>query len=190
MEPSKEIVPVAGKRKTRDEIVVYTPEYTEMIKKMYCPTCSPIQFEVFMNLCMKTGLDPIRRQICPIIRGGVLTTVVTIDGMRMMALKTGEYEGQTKPVWMDAEGAKFEAWPSTATKPPDACIIGVYRKGFREPMYGVCMFKEFFVPGNQMWQRLGAHMLSVRAESHALRKAFPEVLGGLYSKDELNAEED
>lgn len=139
--------------------------------------------EAFLAHCQRTGLDPIARQIYAINRKGRWGIQVSIDGARLIAERSGEYEGQTAAQWT-ADGREwFDVWLDA--KAPAAARVGVYRKGFREAVYGVARFSEYNA-GGPMWQKMPATMIAKCAESLALRKAFPQDLSGLYTSEEMD----
>lgn len=140
--------------------------------------------EAFLAHCQRTGLDPIARQIYAIERGGKWGIQMSIDGARLVAERSREYEGQT-PVQWTADGATWvDVWLDD-THPPAAARVGVYRKSFREPLYAVATFKAYSA-GGPMWQKMPALMLGKCAEALALRKAFPQDLSGLYTSEEMD----
>jgi phage recombination protein Bet len=149
---------------------------------------------IYLNVCQRTGLDPFARQIYMIGRkeGGrkKWTIQTSIDGFRLIAERTGRYEGQTEQQWCGPDGVWRDVWAERV--PPVAARIGVYKRGFREPVYAVAAWKEFAVYklDNQtltrFWSRMPSHMLSKVAEALALRKAFPQDLSGLYTTDEMD----
>lgn len=139
--------------------------------------------EAFLAHCQRTGLDPIARQIYAIERGGRWGIQVSIDGARLVAERSGEYEGQT-PVQWTADGVTWvDVWLDDST-PPAAARVGVYRKSFREPLVTVATFKAYSA-GGPMWSKMPALMLAKCAEMLALRKAFPQDLSGLYTSEEM-----
>lgn len=153
--------------------------------------------EAFLAHCRRTGLDPIARQIYAIYRGGKWGIQISIDGARLVAERTGTYEGQT-PVEWTADGVTWtQVW--LAADFPRAARVGVYRRGFREPLYAVATWDSYAVTKDEwsggqktgrqvvsdMWQKFGPLMLGKCAEMLALRKAFPQDLSGLYSTEEM-----
>lgn len=119
----------------------------------------------------------------------VRTPQVSIDGFRAVAERSGEYEGQTPPQWCGEDGEWRDVWLSKT--PPSAARCGVYRKGFREPLYAVATWNSYAQTdrsGNptMMWKRMGEVMLSKCSESLCLRKSFPNLLSGIYTTDEMS----
>ncbi|MFC4223545.1 phage recombination protein Bet [Lysinibacter cavernae] len=138
--------------------------------------------EAFLHQCRRTGLDPVARQIYCIERGGKYGIQVSIDGARLVAERTGQYEGQTPAEWT-ADGITWVAvWLSDQA--PAAGRVGVYRAGFRDPVYGVARFSSYST-GQNLWRKMPEVMIAKCAEMLALRKAFPQDLSGLYSSEEM-----
>lgn len=157
----------------------------------------------FLQHCSRTGLDPFARQIYAIARknrGNLQwTTQISIDGARLIAERTGQYEGQTTPEFT-ADGVTWtQVWLSD--EQPKAARVGVYRRGFREPLYAIALWDAYAVyqdvwengrkvEGDRklsaMWAKMGPLMLAKCAEMLALRKAFPQDLSGLYSTEEMD----
>lgn len=149
---------------------------------------SKSDLENFALQCKRTGLDPITRQIYAIPSGGKLNIMASIDGLRLIAERSGAYEGQTAPQWCGSDGVWKDVWLSNET--PKACKIGVYKTKFREALYGVALFDEYAGKQNGklsfMWAKMPALMIAKVAEALALRKAFPNEMSGIYSTEEMD----
>jgi hypothetical protein len=115
----------------------------------------------------------------------VYSVASTIDGFRIVAARQATYEGQTAPQWCDKNGKWSEVWAADA--PPVAARIGVYVRGYREPMWGIARFNEYKPEGSGgfMWLRMASHMIAKVAEALAIRKAYPDQLSGVYTDDEM-----
>jgi len=146
------------------------------------------ELAVFLHYCQKTGLDPFARQIYMIARGGRYTIQASIDGLRIVAQRSLEYAGQAGPYWCGEDGAWSDVWLSDT--PPVASKVGVYRKGFTEPLGAVAKFQSYCPLGRDnkpmgLWTKMADVMLAKCAESLALRKAFPHDLSGIYTSEEM-----
>ena len=173
-----------------------TQEQISLIKRQICPNSTDDELKLFVNQCNKTGLDPFSRQIYCLERryrdsNNVWHTTrsiqISIDGARLIAQRSGQYEGQTPPMWCDEGGRWTDVWLKPT--PPTAAKVGVYRSGFREPCYGVALFNEYkgtMKNGEltQFWATKPALMIAKVAEALALRKAFPQELSELYTTEE------
>lgn len=153
-----------------------------LLNRTICKDLSREELMLFAQVCQSKGLDPFSSQIYAIKRSGRITFQTGIDGLRSLAERTGEYDGQEDPVWYDASGSQHYVW--TREEAPVACRVGVFRKGCSRPIRAIATFAEFRSSTSQLWRSMPAHLLSKCAEALALRKAFPQAVGGLYEKDE------
>jgi phage recombination protein Bet len=140
----------------------------------------------FIGACARTGLDPTAKQIYAALMGGKWTVLVGIDGMRVVAQRTGQYDGQDPIEW---QAAADGPWTTVPPKTPFAARVRVYRKGISRPIEQTVTFAEFGGAKNN-WDKRPAHMLGIRAESHALRRLFPMELAGLYTPEDFQDDVD
>jgi phage recombination protein Bet len=167
-----------------------------------CKGASAAELKLFANVCNRTGLDPFARQIYAIKRWDssvgkkVMSAQISIDGMRLVAQRSEEYEGQTEPEYANADGEWTKLW--LLDTPPTAARVGVYRKGFRDAIYATALYEEYVQEKgedkgggpNKMWLKFPTVMLAKCAEGLALRKAFPNELSGVYTTEEMGTAED
>lgn len=150
--------------------------------------------QVFLHVAQRSGLDPFARQIYMISRWdwqsqqNKWTIQTGIDGYRVIAERKPQYGGQLGPQWCGEDGKWQDVW--TSKTPPVAARVGVVRKDWVNPIWGVAHFTEFAATkkdGNltQMWATKGRHQIAKCAEAAALRKAFPQDFAGVYMDDEM-----
>lgn len=170
----------------------FTQDKVALIKATVAKDATDLELQFFVEQCKRTGLDPITRQIYFIKNQGKVQIQTSIDGFRLVAERSGNYEGQTQPQWCGSDGVWKDVW--LAKTPPAACKVGVYKKGFREALTAVAIFDEYCQRKNDgtlsfMWQKMPGLMIAKVAESLALRKAFPNDLSGLYTQEEMGQAE-
>lgn len=161
---------------TREEIEAFKSTLKTANKDM-----TDAQFTVFMAAANHLGLDPLARQVVPILMSGRMTVQTTIDGFRLIAERTRKYRGQIGPFWCGPDGQWREVWLEDAA--PAAAKVGVLRADFAEPMWGVARTKSYAKGG--LWTAMPDVMIAKVAESIALRKTFPNELSGAYTAEEL-----
>jgi len=172
---------VIGEQQPQDITSHYTQEDLQALKATVAKDCDASQFKVFVAAFKRLQLDPFARQIVPIVQGGRMTPQVTIDGFRLIAERTRKYLGQVGPFWCGPDGEWQDKWLLDSA--PTACKVGVIRDGFREIMWGTARTKAYSKGGQ--WASMPDVMIAKVAESLALRRAFPNELGGVYTREEM-----
>lgn len=145
----------------------------------------------FAEICKRTQLDPLARQIYPAKRTAnnvdKWSADVSIDGFRLVAQRSGDYAGQVGPEWCGPDGVWRDIW--TSAEHPFAARVGVLRRGFSAPLYAIAKWSSYAATTKGeltfIWKKFPDLMLAKCAEALALRRAFPMELSGLYTTEEM-----
>lgn len=182
---SQEIVTIQTSQK---EMVIYNKDQIDLIKRTVAQGATDDELKLFVKQCERTQLDPFSKQIYFMKdKNGKVSTITSIDGFRLIAERSGAYEGQTKVEWCGADKIWTDVWLENV--PPRAARVGVFKKNFREALYAVALFDEYagkYQNGDLtfMWKKMSSFMIGKVAEALAIRKAFPNDLSGVYSSEE------
>lgn len=181
----------------------FSDSQVETWKRTFCKGATDDEANMFVQTAKRLRLDPHARQIWLVkrydsqVKGQVATPQVSIDGLRLIAERTGDYAGQSIPQWCGKDGKWTDVWLEDG--PPAAARVGVYRKGFVEALIRVARYASYvqvtdvYEKGqktgdkrpNSMWAKMPDAMLAKCAESLALRAAFPNELSGVYTDAEM-----
>jgi len=154
----------------------------ELIKKTICKGATNDELELFIHACKHTGLDPFMKQIHAVKRksknGDVMTIQTGIDGLRLIADRSGNYAPGREPTFQyDANGKIKSATAYIKKRTAD----GVWHEVSATAFYSE--YKPTY--SNDFWENKAHIMLSKCAEALALRKAFPAEMSGLYTAEEM-----
>jgi len=154
-----------------------TDEETEemsVLRAVVFPEASDAELRMVLAMARQLNLDPRRGQIRAFRVGGRPVVAVGIDGYRVIAEDTGEYDGQDPPhIETDPAGKLISA------------TVTVYRRGMSRGVSATAWWDEY-ARDTPPWRNMPRVMLAKVAEALALRKAFPRGLSGTYTPEEMD----
>lgn len=167
----------------------FNEEQMKVITSTIAKGATPDELQLFVATCTRTGLDPFLKQIYAVKRYDskekreVMAIQVGIDGLRLIAERTGKYGGQDPIEWLDADGVWSEVWTGNGDH-PIAARTAVYRKDWSHKAPAVCRWDSYAQTYGQEgrlmpnWAKMPDVMLGKCAEALALRRAFPAEMSG------------
>ena len=132
------------------------------------------EFQMFLEFCKSTGLNPFKKEIWFIKTGAGVQMMTGINGFLTIANNHPQFDGMT--VKIDEQDGKLVS--ATCT---------VYRKDRKYPSEATVYYSEY-AKNSPIWRTMPRMMLQKVAKSVALREAFPQELGGMYTQEEMPAE--
>jgi phage recombination protein Bet len=168
------------------------PDQVALIKRTIAKGATDDELALFLNQCRRTGLDPFSRQIHLVKRWSaderreVMTIQVGIDGLRLVAERTGRYVPGREPTFAyDDKGRLVSA----------TAYVRKLSGGLWHEVAATAFLAEYVQAKKdgtttRFWSRMPHLMLAKCAESLALRRAFPMELSGVYSAEEVTAEDE
>jgi phage recombination protein Bet len=160
----------------------FTTSELALITDTVAKGASKQELALFLYVAGKRGLNPLARQIHWVKRGDQGTIQTGIDGLRLIAERTGKYAPSGKPTQFEVD---------KSGKLISATVYGNrIVNGTAFEFSATAHFDEYApkMPNGQlfpMWVKMPRTMLEKCAEAKMLRKGFPEELSGLYSDDEM-----
>jgi phage recombination protein Bet len=163
--------------------------------------------EMFIRLCQRTRLDPFTKQIYATKRyqkvreadGSskkvpTLVPVTGIIGLTAVADRTGQYDG-CEIFWSGPEGEWKTEWLAEENPAAAKCIV--YHKHRKQPEVAIARWFSYvgqtWDPDKRQWvvtdfwSKMPDYMLGKVAKAAALRGAFPDPLGNVYIREELES---
>ncbi|SRR6266480_1790826 len=168
-----------------------TEEKIELIKRTACKGASDDELQLFLHVCSKSGLDPFIKQIYSIPREVQIegkrtiqrTIQTSIDGLRLIADRTGKYAPGQKPTYIYDDNKRLISATSFIKK--------MTNDGTWHEVSASAIVEEYH-PGERFWRfwkKMPHVMIAKCAEALALRKAFPAEMCNLYIKEEMDQAE-
>ena len=156
-----------------------TAAQVKVLKDTICSKLSLPQLQLYLTICVRKGIDPFTQAYAFPSEDGGLSFGLRIDGMRALAMRTGQYlSREVETLW----------GPKSADGPVPPKMIGakatIVRKGMDKPVVEEAWMEEYAKTGRG-WNQYPETMIRKVAESKALRVAFPDALSGIYEPAEL-----
>jgi len=173
------------------EVTLYSHEDILLMRDTICKGCSEADFKLFLMICQRTRLDPFAKQIYAVPRWDAklgrnsMTVQSSIDGLRLVAERTGKYAPGRATVYEYEEGKIRSATAFVKKQTSDGSWHEVSYTAFFDEY---CQVTKDGTP-TAFWKKMGHVMIAKVAEAACLRRAFPMELSGLYTKDEMEQSE-
>jgi phage recombination protein Bet len=175
-----------------NDLMTIKDDQLGLLRDMFFKGATQAEFEMFVYACQRTGLDPFMKQIYPVkrwdsnLKKEAMTVQTGIDGYRLIAERTGKYAPGPEPTFTFDEKGNF----ISAT----AYVKKQTKDGTWHTIAATAFFDEYCQKTKEgkatsMWQKMPKSQTAKCAESLALRKAFPNEMSGIYTKDEMEQAE-
>lgn len=148
---------------------------------------------MFINLCKYQKLNPFLREAYLIKYGSnAANLVVGKAAFEARADRNERYQGYEAGIVVQKQDGTLEYRKGTLVVPGETLIGGwaeVYVEGRVKPVYITVSLSEYST-GKSVWAQKPATMIRKVAKMQALREAFPNALGNLYTAEEFGSSEE
>lgn len=147
--------------------------------------------KMFMELCKYQHLNPFLKEAYIIKFGNKPAQLITSKEAFMKRAESHPQYAGIKAGVIVLRNKEIVYSNGAFTLPNDQVVGGwadVYRKDRKEPHHVEISMQEFS-KGQSTWKSMPATMIRKTAIVNALREAFPEALGGMYTEDDKNPNE-
>lgn len=155
------------------ELATITEQKLATLRNTIAPGLTDSEFGLFAEIVKSTGLNPFTKEIWAIKAGGRLQLMTGINGFLRIANSHPAFDGME--VHHEWDGKNLIA-----------CTVKVYRKDRKLPSVATAYMAEYSKP-TPIWKSMPSVMLAKCAKSLAIREAFIQELGGLYTAEEMPA---
>lgn len=192
-----------------------TGKQLDLLRRTVAADCSTEEFDLFIEVSRRVGLDPFRKQIYAVVYNKdkadkrKMSIITGIDGFRSVADRSGKYRpDENEPEITYDEAAKD---PKTNPLGIVKAVVTIHKfgpDGQWHPLKGVAYWSEFAplkevwaydqavgkkqptgvfeLPESSNWLRMPRVMIAKCAEAQAVRKGWPEDLAGVYAQEEMD----
>lgn len=119
----------------------------------------------FAALCKQAGLNPATSEVAPLVQGGHVSLIVSVDGWIKVARSQPEFAG-------------YKLIPSENTikinnsEVPEYITSQIYIRGLDFPLEWRTYYREALKPRSPVWTTMPNHMLQVRALANGIKRSF------------------
>lgn len=158
-----------------------------------CPTATDKEVALFLQLCAAQKLNPWVRDVHLVKYGDNPAQMITgKEVFTKRANANPDFEGYEAGVtYLDNKGRVMQREGSAIYEAAGETLIGgwcrVHVKG-KQPFYDEVALNEYST-GKSLWHSKPATMIRKVALVHCLREAFPNTFQGLYSQEEMGADD-
>lgn len=146
------------------------------------------EMAMFMHRCAALKLDPFSSDVNLVKYGDAPASIIVgKDAFLKRADQHPQYDGMEYGVTVVDQGGSIVRREGTLLGGRESLVGGwakVHRKDRSHPTYAEVSFREYDT-GKSSWKKMPATMIAKVAKSQALREAFPNVLAGLYEREEM-----
>ena len=154
-----------------NELATISEQKLATLRNTIAPGLSDAEFGLFAEIVKSTGLNPFTKEIWAIKAGGRLQLMTGINGFLRIANSHPAFDGME--VQHEWDGKNLVA-----------CTVKVYRKDRKFPSVATAYMQEYRKK-TPVWDSMPSVMLAKCAKSLAIREAFIQELGGLYTAEEM-----
>lgn len=198
----------------RQQALAYTGKQLDLIRRTVAADCNPTEFDLYLEVARRVGLDPFRKQIYAVVYNKDkpekrrMSIITGIDGLRAVAARNRDYRpDENAPEFAYDLSLKGDTNPLGLVSVIVRCSK-LSPDGQWHPVAGIAFWDEFcpmtekwaFDPAENKrapsgvfeldkkskWYTMPRVMLAKCAEAVALRKGWPEDLSGIYGEEELD----
>ena len=190
------------------------PHQLDLLRRTVANDCLREEFDLFIEVAQRYGLDPFRRQIMPLVFSKDrpdkrrMVIIVGIDGQRMIAQRCGNYRPASEPTTFISDRRKKGPLNPLGLTLARVTLFQQDNKGEWFPVVGEAYWDElapikdewqedprfgaWVKTGQQIldsggnWVRMPRLMLAKCATMQALRAGWPAEFGGLYVEEEMD----
>lgn len=146
----------------------------DTLRHTIAPGLTDAEFRLFAEIVRATGLNPVTKEIWAIKAGGRLQLMTGINGFLRIANSHPMFDGMELAYEWDG-------------KTLVSATVKVHRKDRKFPAVATAYMSEY-AKQSPIWKQMPSVMLAKCAKSLAIREAFVQELGGLYTAEEMPSE--